>query len=92
MAAQLPPGVDLSTIPIGPPPPGVQSNFVDPYSAAPAATAVIAILIVLQVVFVSIRLYGNIKSFHNLAIDDCEFECFSSSFGGADLDIQIVRS
>ena len=79
MAAQLPPSLDPSTIPVGTPPSGTQSNFVDPYSAVPIATAVITILVILQIAFVSTRLYGNWKIFHKWALDDCERRPFAKT-------------
>ena len=67
----LPPAVDLAKIPVGPPPPGVTSNFIDPPSAAAAATGVVVTTIVLETLFLSVRLYSNIRTFRKIAIDDC---------------------
>ena len=71
MASRFPPGVDLSRIPIRPPPPGVQSNFVDPPSMVPATIAVGIIFIILTTLFVAIRLYANYHAVRKLALDDC---------------------
>jgi hypothetical protein len=69
MAASIPPGMDLSKIPAAPPPPGVQSNFVDPPSLVPAIITVNLIMILWATSFVSMRLWIKRRG---LGSGDCE--------------------
>ena len=63
MAMQLPPGVDLSTIPAAPPPPGVTPNLVDPPSLMGATVGIGALLAVLTSVLVVISLVEHRRNF-----------------------------
>lgn len=68
MSAQIPPGYDLSQIPSGPPPDGVQPNFTDPPSLGPAIIGVSATMIFLAGVFVTGRVIANVRK---LGWSDC---------------------
>ena len=69
--AELPPGTDLHTIPVLRPPNGIISDFENPPSIADTATAVVSLVIVLEIFFLSVRLHSNISKFRTLAADDC---------------------
>lgn len=72
--AALPPGTDLSTIPLTPSPDG-HSNFVDPPSLAPTIVGLSIILIIISLTFLTARIYANLRSSrkHTLGWDDCKF-------------------
>ncbi|KAL8862409.1 MAG: hypothetical protein Q9178_001418 [Gyalolechia marmorata] len=71
---QIPPGTDLSKTPAGQPPPGVQSNFIDPPSLAMETIVVTTVMIVLASIFVLIRLGSIVFSGRKMAWDD--YTCF----------------
>ena len=66
-----PPGVDLHTIPLFPPPAGITPNFENPPSLAAVATAVVSVVICLEVFFLTVRVYSNVRKFRILKADDC---------------------
>ncbi|KAL8835412.1 MAG: hypothetical protein Q9176_006913 [Flavoplaca citrina] len=71
---QIPPGTDLTKTPAGKPPPGVDSNLVDPPSLATATHVVTTVMIILASIFVLIRLSSIILSGRRTAWDD--YTCF----------------
>ena len=64
--------MDLSQIPSGPPPLGVDSNFVDPPTQAPVIKITISVLLSLMILFVSFRLYTKIWILNKMEISDCQ--------------------
>ena len=72
--AGIPPGADLSKIPLRPPPDGTVSNFVDPPTLAGVSTAVVCVMMILEVSFVSLRIFTNLKINHKLWWDDSKSE------------------
>lgn len=68
---ELPPGTDLSKVPIGPPPPGVIPNFVNPKSTAGEATAVTIVFTIVMLLFVLVRMYTKIFVSRSRGWDDC---------------------
>ena len=68
----LPPGVPLSEIPGGIPPPGVLPNLVDPPDLAAATLAVGSIIIILTTTFTALRVTANCTGGHKLGLSDCE--------------------
>ncbi|KAL9125025.1 MAG: hypothetical protein Q9217_005718, partial [Psora testacea] len=66
----LPPGIDLHTIPLIPPPAGVTPNFKNPPSIADTTTAVVSVMMILEIFFLTVRLHSNIKTFRTLRADD----------------------
>ena len=70
--ASLPPGTDLSKIPLAPNP-NVSSNFVNPPSLAPTIVGLSTTLIAITLAFMVARLYANIHSVRKVGWDDCEF-------------------
>jgi hypothetical protein len=62
MSSSIPSGVPLSHVPLGPPPPGVESNFVNPENRAIEYYLVGGIGAFLMLFFVSIRLYVRLTS------------------------------
>ncbi|KAI1822657.1 hypothetical protein F4861DRAFT_375428 [Xylaria intraflava] len=62
MASSLPPGLDLSTIPISPPPPGQQSNFINPPSTSWAGRLAVYLTLPFAVVAVILRIYVRVKN------------------------------
>ena len=68
----LPPGVPLSEIPAGVPPPGVLPNLVDPPNLAAATLAVGSIIIILTTCFTALRIIGNSTRGHKLGLSDCK--------------------
>jgi hypothetical protein len=68
----LPPGVDLSLIPVTPPPyPGYKPDFDKKSELTDVTIATCTIVVVLQLVFLSIRFFTKIKAKNSLAYDDC---------------------
>ena len=68
---QLPPGVDLSKIPLLPPPAGKASNFIDPPSLASIAEGVGGFFIAVETLLLILRTVSNLKTFRKLRLDDC---------------------
>ena len=66
----IPPAV-LAVTPAGKPPPGVQSNFIDPYSEGPIMVVVGTLTTVMMLAFVSARLYSTSRITHSLGTEDC---------------------
>lgn len=52
---------DLCLVPAGPPPPGVEPNFVDPTSLAPVKMAITSILVAWGIIFTAGRFYVNLR-------------------------------
>ena len=75
MESSIPPGFDLSKIPIGSPPTGVAPNFVNPQTLAPTILAVSIVILVLTIAVVFLRLYARLYSHstveRKLGYDDC---------------------
>ncbi|KAI0114414.1 hypothetical protein GGR51DRAFT_504273 [Nemania sp. FL0031] len=70
MSAELPPGTDLSQIPVVPNPDGSPPNFVDPPTLNGATIAVSTILLAASTTLVPLRLRTNLKLHGKFAIDD----------------------
>ena len=68
----LPPGIPLSEIPAGPPPPGVIPNLLDPPDLVTATLTVGAIIIILTTCFTVLRVAANSTGGHKLGLSDCE--------------------
>lgn len=68
--ASLPPGVDLSMVSRGAPPPGTTSNPIDPESLANAMMVVGISMLVLTTVVVFIRLFSNHHATRGLGWED----------------------
>lgn len=67
----LPPGTDLSTIPLAPNPSGAPPNFVDPPSLTPAFLGIgIAFIIVCSILIV-LRVFTYLKTLGKVHLDDC---------------------
>lgn len=69
--SQLPSGVDLSKIPLLPPPVGQTSNFIDPPSLAAVAEGVGGSLIAIETILLVLRTCSNIKTFGKVRFEDC---------------------
>lgn len=68
----LPPGTDLSKTPLSPPPPGQQSNFMDPPSQAWRPRLAIYMTLPPTIIFVVVRVHARLSLKHGLQIDDCK--------------------
>ncbi|MCJ1462834.1 hypothetical protein MMC07_001437 [Pseudocyphellaria aurata] len=66
----MPPGVDLSHIPIASPPPGQKSNFINPPSLAPVAEIVGSLLIAIETIILVFRTCSNVKTFGRIRLED----------------------
>lgn len=64
--------VPLYDIPVGKPPPGVHSNFIDPPSLEAVSLTISVVMTTLALLFVIVRLYANSRLPRGLAIDDCK--------------------
>ena len=62
----------LSKIPAGTPPPGVQPNFVNPPSSAPVLIAVGTVFMGIMFLFAGMRFYVKVIVRRKVAPDDCE--------------------
>lgn len=71
MMTVLSPGINSSTTPVSPPPPGTSSNFVDPESLAKAMMDTEIFMLVLTTFVVKIRLFSNYRATRGLGWDDC---------------------
>lgn len=58
------------------PPPGVTSNFVDPYNGAKYTVTMVATLLPLATAFVWIRMYTRVCLIRSHGRDDCELSVF----------------
>lgn len=67
------PGVDLSTVPVYPPPPGVTPNFINPPSLATLSFVLFPILLGISFTFVTFRIIFNYRSIGTLKADDSGF-------------------
>lgn len=72
MSMGIPPGADLSKIPLLPNPDGSPSNFDDPPNLTTETYSVTILLMVISTVILPLRLHANFKTYRKLAIDDCE--------------------
>ena len=63
--------VDMTDIPGAQPPPGVEPNFVNPYSQGYIVDVVGSILISLMVISCTTRIYAKAKIQRNRSWDDC---------------------
>ena len=75
----LPPGVPLSEIPAGVPPPGIIPNLIDPPSLVAATLAVGTIIILLTTSFTVLRIISNSTGGHKLGLSDCKTFRFGST-------------
>lgn len=71
MAAAIPPGADLSKIPLAPNPDGSPPNLVNPPSQSDLPLAVGLPLALISFCFVLLRLATNFKHVRKLGLDDC---------------------
>ena len=72
MASQLPPGVDLSTIPLSSPTPGHSPNFENPPDSQASIVLGTGISFgIVSLVFVVLRMWTNSSVTKKLSIDDC---------------------
>jgi hypothetical protein len=69
---EIPAGVDLTGMPAGEAPPGIEPNFVDPYTRGPAYIAVSVVCMALAFSFVVTRLYTRFFVLKNPWWDDRE--------------------
>lgn len=69
---QVPPGTDLTTVPLVPNPNGKPPNFVNPPSQADTALGVGLPLVIISTLVVFVRLITNFRSARKLGLDDCE--------------------
>ena len=77
MTLHLPPGTDLSKIPSGKPPPGVEPNFINPVSRAYELRVACGTITAITVIFVSLRMYGKIFVVRSISWEDGGFApCF----------------
>lgn len=68
----------LASMPALPPPLGHITNIVDPPSQKPAMIAVMSVMIVLTLVFVSLRLYSSFFVTKSQGAEDCKL-CYNMS-------------
>ena len=71
----LPPGIDLSKIPVMKPPPGMTSNFINPPSIGNTIIIVTVIFVTLMLGFVVVRIYTRGFLNRSFGLDDCEQLC-----------------
>ena len=69
--ASLPPGADLSQIPLSPPPTGQVSNFMNPPSLGHVTEGVGGFLIALETILLVLRTYTNVKTLGKIRFEDC---------------------
>ena len=69
--AAIPPGADLSKIPLAPNPNRDPPNFVNPPNQAVVVLAVGVPLVAISSCFVSLRIFTNYRVAHKLGLDDC---------------------
>ena len=74
----LPPGVDLSTIQVVPPPPGVTSNFVNPPSISWAPRLAVYLTFPPMVIVALLRLFVCLRS-RQIGNDDCRLAVFTDN-------------
>ena len=66
-----PPAYDPAELPVGPPPPGVQSNFASPVSRASDIVIAGATCLSLVTLFAALRLYAKLAVMKTRTWDDC---------------------
>jgi hypothetical protein len=67
----LPPGLDLSSLPVVPPPPGVTSNFVDPPSISWAPRLAVYLTLPPMLLVACLRLFVRLRN-RQIGVDDCK--------------------
>lgn len=72
MDVALPPGADLSKIPLMPNPNGDPPNFVNPPSRYPLAIGVGLPLAIISFLCLVLRILSSLKTMRKLVIDDCK--------------------
>ncbi|KAF2704336.1 hypothetical protein K504DRAFT_442482 [Pleomassaria siparia CBS 279.74] len=70
MSLEIPPGLDLSKVPMGVNPSGAPPNFIDPPSLGPVTYGVVISLMIVTVPFVFTRIYNNWKQYSRMGLDD----------------------
>lgn len=65
------PGLDLSTIPLSRPPPGQETNFINPPSLSWVGRLAIYLTLPLAVVAVTLRTYVRLRT-RQVGPDDCK--------------------
>jgi len=68
---KLPPGVDLSKIPIVPPPPGEHTNF-DIYPLKNISIIIVTLTTALMMFFLTVRIYTKVSEKSGIRFDDCK--------------------
>jgi hypothetical protein len=69
MSSAFPPGLDLATTPLGPPPPGVTPDF-NAQDSAPSIRILCIVLLVLITLFTSARVYTRAAVLKSFGWDD----------------------
>ena len=69
-SSAIPPGMDLSKIPVGPPPPGVTPNFIDPVTLSGVVVAVGTTSSVLAFILLCTRLFSTTIVTRTIGSDD----------------------
>ena len=72
---KLPPSV-LRERPAQDPPPGTQSNLVDPYNRGPQMAVAATIIVALALICYAMRMYSKTSIIRRFSVDDCEAEPF----------------
>lgn len=72
MSLAIPPGTDLSKVPLAPNPSGAPPNFVDPPSLANISYGLVSAMLVLSSVLVILRVLSGLKKDRWLKVDDCK--------------------
>ena len=83
-------GFDLSKIPSQAPPPGVTSNFENPYSLAVLPRGFIYATLPPMVLFLGLRFYTRIKITRQVGIDDCQFVPTLTSESGTERALTLL--
>lgn len=86
----LPPGMDPSQVPVGPPPEGVIPNLVDPPSGAWGARASVYATLPPMLVFLALRVYVRVRS-RMLGADDCMMQKPFSNPHGLRLSLALSK-
>lgn len=67
----LPPGTDLSNVPLAPNPSGAPPNFIDPPSLTPAFLGIGIAFIIVCSILIFLRLFTYLKTLGKVHLDDC---------------------
>ena len=65
--------IDLNLVPAASPPPGVQSNFIDPPTFDNAAITTVVLCVLTTTLAVLARIFTKIRLIKNVAAEDCMF-------------------